>query len=81
MRYLLARIQVGEHVEEIRIEDRPRGDGTVPRTRYERQPDGFVQVYRDHVRTHPDGTEEVVDTFRPARWSPDQLLSIAICEE
>ena len=64
--------------EELTFEDRRGPDGTLRQGRFEQEADGHVSVYSDHVVVGADGTEEVVDTFRPARFSPDKLLSITV---
>lgn len=64
--------------DEVSFEDMRARDGTLRRRRLEHEPDGHVSVYSDHVVIRPDGTEEVAETFRLARFTPDKLHSIAI---
>ena len=62
--------------EQVAFDDLPGPDGVLRRRRFEQEPDGYVGVYSDHVRIGPDGVEEVIDSFRVARFSPEKLLSI-----
>jgi hypothetical protein len=78
VRRFIALLRSGEAVI---FEDGLTADGVLRRKRVEREADGHVSVFSDHVVTHPDGTEEVVATFRPARFSPDKLVSIEIEED
>jgi len=78
MRRVVALLASGEAVI---FEDGRTADGILRRKRIEQEPGGHVSVYSDHVRTHPNGTEEVVASFRPARFSPEKLVSIRVEED
>ncbi|HEX4654174.1 MAG TPA: hypothetical protein VH274_00380 [Mycobacteriales bacterium] len=78
MRRVVAALTSGEL---ITFEDGMTPDGILSRRRFEREPDGHVSVYSEHVVTRPDGTDEIIATFRPARFRPDQLVSIDVQDD
>ena len=67
--------------DEVVFEDLPGPDGAQRRRRFEEEPDGYVSVYSDHVRTGSDGSEEVLDSIRLARFAPENLLGIASVDD
>jgi hypothetical protein len=69
-------VRVGDRLERISIDEGPAPDGAGRRVGYERESDGSVTAIVDHI----DGDGAVVDTFRPARWSSEKLISIEIVE-
>lgn len=73
MRRVVANLSSGEQVI---FEESRTSDGLLHRHRYETESDGHVSVFSDHTRVRSDGVEEVVDTFRVARFSPDKLAHI-----
>jgi hypothetical protein len=71
---------VQDRVERVEISEGP-GPGDIWRAvRYETDDSGSVSVLVEHVR-RSNGSESVIDTFRPARWTRDQLVSIEIVDD
>ena len=62
--------------EQVSFEASRTPAGLVRRHRYETEPDGQVGVFSDHTHLRSDGTEEIVDTFRIARFAPGNLARI-----
>ena len=75
MRRVVALLTSGET---LIFEGGVAADGVLRRKRIEREADGHVNVYSDHVKPHADGTEEVVATFWPARFPPEKLVKIQL---
>ena len=80
VRRLVATIRVEDHVEEISIDEGSARNGRRRRVRYERHSDGYVTAIVDHV-VWTGVTEVVVETFQPARWSPEKLIDIKIYDD
>jgi hypothetical protein len=59
--------------EEIAFDDLPVPDGVLRRRRFEEEPNSCVSVYSDHVRIGPGDAEDVIDSFRIARFAPGKL--------
>lgn len=74
VRQLVALICVGGETERVTIHEGPVGDGAWRRVSFERDQEGAVAAIVEHVAE--DGN--VIETFRPARWSADQLIEIEI---